>query len=167
MGPSKNLDFWLSSLIIFVTVYFMVVIYLHWYNLGFFFGPFRLNHWLVWIGSLFIAFAVPAFALSKRRYPTKTKSLLRFHVFGNLLAFLLISLHFASQIGRPAAFFPELGTGLALYVVMLLLTVTGFSHRFRTITRPKPQTTRFLHVSVALSFYIIIGIHILHGLGVF
>jgi hypothetical protein len=41
---------------------------------------------------------------------------MRFHVFGNLLFFALISMHFAAQVGRPAANFPELGTGLAMFM---------------------------------------------------
>jgi hypothetical protein len=94
------------------------------------------------------------------------KALLRIHVYGNLLAFLLISIHFASQIARPAEFFPDLGTGLALYVVMLLLTTTGFLQRFRIMPGLKLQSNRFFHVSVAVSFYILIGIHILHGVGI-
>jgi hypothetical protein len=143
----------------------MVADNLDWIHFGFFVGPFRANHWFVWIGTIYIAFAVPIIAMSKRRYPSKFMPLFRVHVFGNLLAFLLISLHFAGQIDRPAAFYPELGTGLALYIIMILLVATGFTHRFQLIPRIKPQTRKFVHVGLTFSFYIVIGIHILHGLG--
>jgi hypothetical protein len=143
----------------------MVADNLDWIHFGFFVGPFRASHWFVWIGTLYIAFAVPIIAMAKQRYPSKFLALFRVHVFGNLLAFLLISLHFASQIDRPAAFYPQLGTGLALYIIMMLLVATGFTHRFQLIPRIKSQTRRFVHVGLTFSFYIIIGIHILHGLG--
>lgn len=138
---------------------------LGWIHFGFFFGPFRANHWFVWIGTLFVAFTVPLIAILKRRYQSKFLAFFRAHIFGNLLAFLLISLHFAGQINRPAEFFPDLGTGLALYIIMLLLVVTGFTHRFQLIPQIKSQTRKFVHVGLSFSFYVIIGIHILHGLG--
>lgn len=87
-------------------------------------------------------------------------------MFGNLAAFLLISLHFAGQVGRPATFYPEFGTGLALYIAMALQVYTGTAFRFGAKRYLKPMTTRFVHVGLALAFYIVIGIHILHGLGV-
>lgn len=161
----RSLEFWASLSIIIATVCLMVVDNLGWVHFGFFFGPFRANHWFVWIGTLYIAFAVPIISISKRRYPSRFTTLFRVHVFGNLLAFLLVSLHFAGQIGRPAAFYPRLGTGLALYIIMILLVATGFTHRFQLIPRIKSQTRRFVHVGLTFSFYTIIGIHILHGLG--
>ena len=138
-----------------------------WIHFGFFVGPFRANHWFVWIGTLYIAFTVPIISTLKRRYISKFLALFRVHVFGNLLAFLLISIHFAGQINRPAEFYPDLGTGLALYVIMMLLVASGFTHRFQLIPRIKSQTRKFVHVGLSFSFYIIIGIHILHGLGFF
>jgi len=143
----------------------MVVDSLNWVSFGFFVGPFRASHWFVWIGALYIAFAVPIIAVSKRRFPNKFAALFRVHVFGNLAAFLLISLHFVGQITRSATSYPELGTGLALYIIMILLVATGFTHRFQLIPRIKAQTRKFVHVALSFSFYIIIGIHILHGLG--
>ena len=161
----RSLEFWASLSIIIATVCLMVVDNLGWIRFGFFLGPFRASHWFVWIGTLYIAFAVPIIAISKRRYPSRFTTLFRVHMFGNLLAFLLVSLHFAGQIGRPAAFYPRLGTGLALYIIMILLVATGFTHRFQLIPRIKSQTRRFVHVGLTFSFYTIIGIHILHGLG--
>ncbi len=134
--------------------------------IGFFVGPFRLSHWLVWIGTLYIAFIVPVIAVLKKKYAERFMTLFRIHVFGNLTAFLLISLHFIAQMSRPATLFPQLGTGLALYIDMILLVGTGFTHRFALIPQINSQTRKFIHVGLTFSFYIIIVIHILHGLNV-
>ena len=162
----KSLEFWTALSIIIAAVGLIVADNSDWIHFGFFVGPFRANHWFVWIGTSYIAFAVPIIAMSKRRYPNKFMTLFRVHVFGNLLAFLLISLHFAGQIDRPATSYPELGTGLALYIIMILLVATGFTHRFQLISRIKSQTRKFVHIGLTFSFYIVIGIHILHGLGI-
>ena len=166
MNNLKSIEFWAALSIIIATVLLMAAVFLHWIRLSAPFGPFRLNHWMVWIGTLYVAFAVPIIAISKRRYPRKFLSLVRIHMFGNLAAFLLISLHFANQISRPPGSYPDLGTGLALYVVMTLLTATGFVQRFNLAPKIKPQTNRFLHTSLAISFYVVIVIHILHGFGI-
>ena len=87
-------------------------------------------------------------------------------MFGNLFAFALISLHFTSEISRPIEYFPNLGTGLALYIALILLVVTGIFQRFPLSLKTKAQTYRFLHTGAAVTVYLIIVIHILHGLGV-
>jgi len=162
-----NREFWLALVIILATACLMIADNFGWVNFGFFVGPFRLNHWFVWIGTLYIALAVPIVATSKRRRPNMYQSLLRIHVFGNLLAFLLISLHFAGQIGRSAAFYPDLSTGLVLYTAMVLLVATGFAQRFHLMPRIRPQTYRFAHTGSTVAFYLTIIVHILHGLGIF
>jgi hypothetical protein len=165
-GVGKNKNFWASTLILILTVFLMITTILRWINFGFFVGPFRLNHWFVWIGTFYIAFAVPVISVLKRRHPNRAKNLARLHMFGNLAAFLLISIHFASQISRPAEIYPDLGTGLALYIDLILLVGTGISQRSQLIPKIKPQTYRFLHTGAAVTFYLIIVIHILHGLGI-
>src|SRR4030066_576309 len=100
MGTTKEKDFWLPPSILAATVTVMLVVILHWVRIGFFVGPFRLNHWFVWIGTIYVAIAVPTIATLKKRHPQRYETLFRTHVFGNLLAFMLISLHFASQISR-------------------------------------------------------------------
>jgi len=166
MARLKNFEFWAALSIIILTVILIIADHMRWIHFGFFVGPFRANHWFVWIGTLYIALAVPLIAVLKKRRPSKFKTLFRLHVFGNLAAFLLISLHFAGQIDRPATAYPQLGTGLALYIIMILLVATGFTHRFQLIPQIKSQTRKFIHVGLTFSFYIVIGIHILHGLGV-
>jgi uncharacterized membrane protein len=153
-------------LIVFVTVALAIGRVLGWYSLGFFVGPYRASHWLVIIGSIYIAVATLAFSILKRRLPSRYEALVRFHVIGNLSAVLLVTLHFTSQVTRSLSNYPQLGTGLALYVVMVLLVVSGFPYRFRFLPRFNIGTIRLLHVGVALSFYILIGIHVLHGIGI-
>jgi len=162
----KDAEFWAALSIIILAICLMVADNLDWIHLGFFVGPFRSNHWFVWVGTLYIAIAVPIIAILKKHSPSKFKTLFRIHVFGNLLAFLLVSLHFAAQISRPPTTYPQLGTGLALYIIMILLVATGFTHRFQLIPQIKSQTRKFVHVGLTFSFYIIISIHILHGLNI-
>jgi len=166
MGTTKEKDFWVATAILAATVTVMLVVILHWVRIGFFVGPFRLNHWFVWIGTIYVAIAVPVIAILKKRHPQRYKTLFRTHVFGNLLAFMLISLHFASQISRSADSYPELGTGLALYIAMVLLVGTGFLQRFQLIPSIKPQSYRLVHMGSAVAFYLIIIVHILNGLAI-
>jgi len=160
----KDVEFWLATTIILVTIAVAILSYLRVVDLNFVVGPYRLAHWFTWIGTSFIAFYSPLYYAVKRRYPSKTKSLLRVHVFGNLFSFMLITIHFAQQISRPQAFFPDLSTGLLLYIVVPLLVASGYLHRFQLFKKMKPHTNRWLHVALTLSFYLTILVHILQGL---
>lgn len=164
MKLSKDLDFWSAFVIILLTIYLVVPTYLRWFRLHFSIGPYFFDHWLVWIGTLYIAFVTPAYYVLKRHYPKRLKALVKIHVFGNLLVFMLVSVHFAQQIGGSPRFFPDLGTALASYIVMFILVVTGFLHRSQIIRGIRPHLNRFMHVSITMSFYVIIGIHILQCL---
>src|SRR3989337_1115768 len=166
MGTTEEKDFWVATAILIVTIAVMLVVIRHWVSMGFYVGPFRLSHWFVWIGTIYVAFAVPIIAILKKRHPQRYGPLFRTHVFGNLLAFMLISLHFASQISRPASSYPELGTGLALYIAMVLLVGTGFLQKLQLIPSIKPPSYRFMHIGSAFAFYLIIIVHILHGLAI-
>lgn len=165
MNNLKRVELLFAVLLIVAAVSFFIVAYLDWIDFGVVIGSFRFNHWLVWIGALYIAFAVPIYSVLKRHYAAGIRRLLGFHVFGNLTAFVLIVIHFSSQISRPAAFYPDLGTGLTMFVAMLLLVATGFSHRFGIVKKVSPQTHRLIHIGLAFSFYLVIGVHILQGLG--
>ena len=162
----KSKEFWAAISIIIATILLMIADNINLINFGLTVGPFRANHWFVWIGTLYIAAVVPVIAILKKRKPNRYMTLFRIHIFGNLLAFLLVSLHFVGQISRPPTAYPELGTGLALYIIMVLLVATGFTHRFQLIPQVKSTTRKFIHVALTFSFYIIIIIHILHGIGV-
>lgn len=76
---------------------------------------------------------------------------------------MLISIHFTQQISRPPQSYPDLGTGIALYASMILLVASGFLLRFRGL-KGLSRPMRYLHTGITLSFYLIILIHVLHGL---
>ena len=162
---SRNIELLIASLIIVVTLFLMVADNLSVIHFGYFVGPLRANHWFVLLGTFYVAITVPLIAKLKQKYSSKFFTLFRLHVFGNLLAFVLISLHFAGQVSRPAAFYPDLGTGLTLYIIMMFLVATGFTHRFNLIPKIKSQTRKYVHVGLSFSFYIVIIIHTLHGFG--
>ncbi len=167
MRISREKDLWAIASIIPATAVLMIAEILRWIRFGFLVGPFRFTHWFTLIGTIYIAFAVPTIAFSKKRFPKRHRSLYKVHIFGNLLAFLLISLHFAGQISRPAESYPEFGTGLVLYLAMVLLVGTGILQRTNLLSSIKPQTYRFLHTGSAVVFYLTIVVHMLHGLGFF
>lgn len=158
-------EFWAASTIIVVTVPLMIGTYLGWFPLNFAVGPLRFTHWLSFAGTLLIAVITPTFYVLRRRYPKRTKAMVRTHVFSNLLAFTLISIHFAQQMGR--AVHPEDRTGLTMYIIVSILVATGFLHRFQILEKGgmyPPHRNRYLHISITSAFYIVVAIHILHTL---
>ncbi len=162
----RNFDFWIALALIIITIGLMAADHFGLIHFGFFVGPFRANHWFVWVGTVYVAFSVPIIAILKQKFESKRIALSRVHMYGNLLAFLLVSLHNAGQLDRPATAYPALGTGLALYIIMILFVVTGFLPAFELIKSVKRETKRFVHVNLIFAFYIVIIIHILHGLGI-
>ena len=166
---NKNLQLSLIMILLFALGFLMVAIYSDWLNLSFRVNGLFFTHWLSWIGALFISIYTPIFYITKRLYPIQVNKLLNIHVFGNLLAFLLISTHFAGQVGRPLQFYPEGRTGVALFVITLLTVASGIVHRYNLIPSfgrfEVPKRNRFVHVSLSLSFYIVIVVHVLHNIG--
>ncbi len=148
-----------------MNVFLSAAVYLRWVIVDFYIGPFSLHHWLSIAGTIFIAFFTPSYHILKRRNPRMIRSLLKLHVYGNLLAVLSISVHFSQYLGLPPDFFVAFGTGLTLYIVMITLVVTGVLQRFQ-IARGFGRCWRFTHISVTTTFYLVIIIHVLHGLGI-
>jgi hypothetical protein len=167
MKISKDLSFWFGLLIIFIMIYLSLATYFRWIDIRFRIGPYFFTHWLSWIGSLFIAFFTPAYYVLKRRIPKLLPKLIMIHMFGNLLSSIFISMHFFQQISRPPQFYPDLGTGVALFVIILILATSGFLHRFQIVKSIAPHQNRFLHISITTAFYIVVVIHILQGIGTF
>ena len=163
---NRNWELWLAVIAIVLTVFLMFAYYNRWFSFAARIGPFRIIHYIAFAGTLYIAFGVILFTFLKSRSKKKYKMLLRFHGLGNLIAFALVSMHFAGQLGRPANFYPTFGTGLALYIGMVSLVGTGLCLRFGLIRRLNPATNRFVHAGLAFTFYIIILVHILHGLNI-
>jgi hypothetical protein len=158
-------QFWFASLLVIAVVILSIGNYSRWWSLHFYVGPEYFHHWLSFIGAGYIAIFTPIYALAKRRSPQRFGTLLKVHVFGNLVAFLLISMHFTQHMGRPPQFAPTLGTGLTLYIIVALMVITGYMQRFRLAGRFL-RTWRFVHVSLSVSFYIVLVVHVLHNLGV-
>lgn len=140
--------------------------YLGWWSLYVFIGPFVLGHWMVIVASAYLVVAVSAYACLKRRSSLARSGLLALHVFGNLLAFLLIAAHFAQQMGRPAEAAPSLGTGLAGFLLVAIVVAAGFMLRFGMAPAWR-SSWRMLHVGVSLSLLVVIGIHALRNFGLF
>ncbi len=107
------------------------------FNFDFRVGPILFEHWLAWIGTLFVASYIPAYHILKRRYPRKTKLLLNIHVFGTLIAFMFVSIHTMEYMFVEGRLSTKLGTGLALYLAMIFLVSTGFAHRFKLLRMNK------------------------------
>ncbi|MFH0848880.1 MAG: hypothetical protein V1857_05210 [archaeon] len=157
----NNAGFWAALVIFLLTFCFSVAVFLRWIQLGVPAGQLFLHHWFSWAGAVFIAVFTPAYRVLKRRYPRRTKTLVRIHVFGGLFSFMLISNHIAYQLGRPVQAYPELGTGISLFMIALILTVTGFIHRFGLATGKSQvaHVNRYVHVALTLSFYIVVIVH--------
>ena len=168
MNSKEDLNFWFALVMIFLAIFLLVAVYLNWLSVSFFVGPLRFGHWLGVLGTLFIAFFTPAYYVLKRRYPRRLKAMLNVHIFGTLFSFILISVHFAQQMGRPPQFFPDLGTGVISYIATLILVSTGFLHRFKLLEGRRiypPHRNRYLHLSITLTFYLVIVFHALRNFG--
>ena len=161
----KNRSFATFLILVVIAIILSVATYNELLDLRFEVGPIYFTHLLSWIGVLFIAVYSPIYYYLKRRNPSKLKTLLNVHSFGNLIAFIFISMHFAQQMGRPPDFFPNLGTGLALFIAVCTLATTGILRRFQ-LGKQYMGYYRTLHTGATMTFYIIVIIHILHGLGV-
>ncbi|MBE0431119.1 MAG: hypothetical protein IBX67_04760 [Dehalococcoidia bacterium] len=157
-------QFWLASLLIIAIIILSIGNYSRWWDIHSYVGPLHVHHWLSFIGAGYIAVFTPIYALAKRHSPQRFGTLLKIHVFGNLVAFLLISMHFTQHMGRPPQFAPTPGTGLTLYIIVALMVITGYMQRFRLAGRFS-RTWRFVHVSLSVSFYIVLIVHVLHNLG--
>lgn len=160
----RTLDFWLSLVILIFVVIVSVVAYVNWYELLFFVDV-SFIHWLGLAGTSFIAVFVPTYYILKRNKPRKIKTLLRIHVFGNLLGFLLVSVHFSQNIGRLAGFYPRLSDGFLLFLVMAVIVATGVIERFAG----KPKLVRYtksIHRYTVAVFYLVVIVHTLQGFNI-
>jgi hypothetical protein len=161
----KSPAFWSATLIVLIAILVITGTWLKWFRLSGELGGESLHHWFSYGGAGFIAIYLPIYSILKRRYPNKLKTLIRIHVFGNLLSSAAISIHFSHHLTRPPQTFPDLGTGIALIAALIILVITGFVLRFR-LARKGWTSWRWVHTGTVLSFYLIIVLHILHGLGV-
>jgi len=156
---------WLALLIIIAAIFVITGTWFRWFRLSAEFGGEPIHHWFSFVGAGFIAIYLPVYSIFKRRYPRIKKILLPIHVFGNLIAFTFVSIHFSHHLTRPAEAFPDLGTGIALIAALVILVITGFILRFQLV-RSGYKSWHWLHTGTMLSFYLVVILHILHGVGV-
>jgi hypothetical protein len=147
------------------TILFSAVAYVRWYSLGFFVGPLFFVHWLGLAATIFTAVLVPVYYVLKRKRPQNIKILLKLHVFGNLLSFMLVSVHFAQNTGRLSAFVPRLEEGVVLFLVMSIIVATGMIERFGA--RHKiVKYTKPVHRYTVAAFYLVMAFHVLQALNI-
>jgi hypothetical protein len=158
----RSIDAWATLLLLALAFILILAVYTRVLFPNYLLGPFRVFHWLGWIGALYIALSIPAYHLLKRRHPKRYLALLRLHTFGNLASAALVSAHVTQQLTR--ATLPDLATGLTLILIIALLVSTGIVMRFFGGT-PKARGVRFLHIGVTIAFYLDLLVHVLHGLG--
>ena len=157
---NRNLSIWLSFAAVAVGLVFAVLSYLGLIPLGYKLGPYWLNHWLGWVAMGFIVIYVPIFAILKKRKPKIYQKLMKVHEIGFIVAFMLVSLHIGAQIRR--VFPPEIGTGIAAYLSLLALVVTGIMRK-NQIFATRMTTLRLVHVSMAFSFFLVIVFHVIRA----
>jgi hypothetical protein len=161
----RNTEILMSLLILLVTVFFSAVAYVRWYSLGFFVGSLFFTHWIGLGATGFIAVFVPVYYVLKSRRTQKIKTLLKLHVFGNLLSFMLISIHFAQNTGRLSGFYPRLEDGLVLFLVLSIIVATGMFERFGAGNKLGKYTKPVHRYAVAV-FYFVMAIHVLQGFNI-
>jgi VanZ family protein len=148
--------FLVSIIIVIITIFVSVLTYVERDLLAvYILGPFPFRHWMGIIGSLWIAAFTPLYVFQKRRNLSNPRMWLNVHIVGNLVAFSLICVHFTYRISN--AYF--IGTGLALFIGVLVLVTTGFLQRFYP-TKGTYKYLKFLHVSMTTAFYLILVVHI-------
>lgn len=118
-------------------------------------GPVKFPHVMGIGGAALVATVVPVYSILKRRRPEAIRALLKMHMYGNLFAFQLITIHFGYRSSEMGTEVNDTGTGLLLYIVALLLVTTGILRRFR-IAATQIKVWSFLHVSFMVSFYLIV-----------
>ena len=160
LSKRRSLSIWLSFAAVAVGLMFAVLSYLGLIPLSYKLGPYWLNHWLGWLAMGLIAIYVPVFVILKKRTPKIYGKLIKVHEIGFIVAFMLVSLHIGSQIRR--VFPPEIGTGIAAYISLLALVVTGIMRK-NQILATRMATLRTIHLSMAVSFFLVIVVHVIRA----
>ena len=157
---NRNLSICLSFAAVAIGLVLAVLSYLGLIPLSYKLGPYWLNHWLGWLSLGFITIYVPIFIILKKRNLKIYQKLMKVHETGFIVAFMLVSLHIGLQIRR--VFPPEIGTGIAAYVSLLALVVTGIMQR-NQIFATRIKTLRLVHVSMTISFFLVIVLHVIRA----
>lgn len=162
---NRKPEFWLTLILLSATVISSIAAYVFWYRLTFFVGSYLFIHWLGLIATAFVAVSIPIHYVIKRKRPQNFKTILKIHTIGNLVAFLLISIHFSQNVGRLAGALQRLGAGFALYLILALIVATGIMERHQT----KGKLSRYIkgtHKYTVIILYLIMLIHMLEGFNI-
>ena len=135
--------------------------YSGWWDFTAVVGRYTFTHWLVWIGAGYLAVTVPLYSVLKRVFKIQSPRLVAAHVFGNLVAFGMISVHFADRLG-PLEVTARFGTGLVMYLVLTGIVTAGLIKHFSTSPKLQKYMT-FIHRGLSLSLIIELPIHILRN----
>jgi hypothetical protein len=162
LTQKRNTSFWLSLFLLLLTAVFSIGAFIQWYSLSFFVGSLFFVHWLGIAATLFIASLIPVYYVLKRKRPKVIKTLLKVHVFGNLVSFMLVSIHFAQNTGRLSGYFLRLNFGFVLFLVLCIIVATGMIERFGH-NQKLARFTRPIHRYIVVVFYFVVVIHTLQG----
>jgi hypothetical protein len=157
---NRNLEFWGTLTLLLATLTSSIIIYIYWFTVTFFVGSYLFIHWIGLIATSFIAVSIPIHYILKHKRPQNSKLILKIHVLGNLVAFLIISLHFAQNVGRLSMALERLGSGFALYILLFLIVATGILERYQT-SGTLPRYTKVIHKYAVIPLYLVILIHVL------
>jgi hypothetical protein len=160
----KSMEFWLAVMLI-ALVPVVVLLYYPSSSWALFLGNHLMYHWFTWAGASYLALSTPIFFYLKRRHKEKYQAIMKAHVFGNILALLLISFHFAYQSGSPFIRGTLTHLGLVLYTALMFLLVSGFLMRYHFTGKFWPAS-RYLHVSLVTTLYLVVFFHVLLVLNV-
>jgi O-antigen ligase len=126
-------------------------------------GPYLFVHWLGLIATAFVAVSIPIQYFVKRKRPQNFKTTLKIHTTGNLVAFSLISIHFAQNVGRLSGALQRIGAGFALYLVLAVIMATGIMDRYQT---KRSRYIKAAHKYTVIILYLIMLIHALEGFNI-
>jgi cytochrome b561 len=162
---NRKLEFWLTLLLLLATIISSIAAYIFWYKLTFFIGSYLFIHWLSMVATAFVAVSIPIQYFLKRKRPQNFKKILQIHTFGNVIAFWLISIHFAQNVGRLAGAIQRLGLGFAMYPVLSLIVATGILERYQS-NEKLSKYIKIIHKYVVIIMYVLILLHILEALNI-
>lgn len=154
----------ITILLLAVTILLAIGTYLRVLDLHFLVGNYYFHHWIAIIGGAYLVISTALFAYFKHYSKMKKGSLLKFHTTGNLLAVMLIAIHFGQHLGRPAEFAPDLRAGLATFLLLVIALAAGIL-MFFGIAPQKRGSWYLIHAGFALSLFIVVLIHALNNFG--
>ena len=156
MKRLRDPDLWGALVIILFTILLSSLVIIDRSSFSFSVGSDLFTHWAAWIGGLWIALFTPIYYFLKHRRSLRIKAWVRMHMFGNLFAFMLISVHFWYELATVT----RIGIGMALFIALLILVVTGVLYRFN-IWQSSKKYLKYLHITMTTAFLLILIIHIL------